>query len=195
QAARLEKTFNINELAPCQEELLNLQRIRRTGGTSCEWLAALNQLYSELGMARIRFIDSDSIPLMDRLAAETVDPVRGPKISVIMPTFAPSSGIRTAIRSLLEQSWQNTELIIVDDASPGRYHDVCKEIEQMDSRILVVHQQEKAGTYVARRSGLAFATGEFVTTHDDDDWSHPNKFEMQTNVMLGHPDVVASTSS
>src|SRR5699024_11997031 len=98
--------------------------------SSCEWLAALNHLYSELGMAMIRFIDSDSIPLMDRLAAETVDPVRGPKISVIMPTFAPSSGIRTAIRSLLEQSWQNLEIIIVDDASPGRYHKLFKEIEQ-----------------------------------------------------------------
>src|SRR5699024_11763536 len=47
--------------------------------------------------------------------------------------------------NLLEQSWQNLEIIIVDDASPGRYHNLFKEIEQLDPRILVVHQKENAG--------------------------------------------------
>src|SRR5699024_963446 len=195
QATHLERAFNINGLAPFQEELLNLQRIRRTGGTTYEWLETLNQLYTELGMARVRFIENDSLSLMDRLAVETVSPVKGPKISVIMPTFSPGSGIRTAIRSLLEQSWQNLEIIIVDDASPGRYHAIFKEIEQLDPRIVVVHQKENAGSYAARNTGLSIATGEFITTHDDDDWSHPNKLETQANVMLSRPDIVASTSA
>lgn len=195
QATRLAKAFNINELAPCQEDLLELQRIRRTDDMPREWLQALNHLYSELGMARVRFVEDSSVPFMDRLALETSEPVTGPKISVIVPTFSPGPGIRTAIRSLLEQSWQNLEIIVVDDASPAEYHNLFKEIKQLDPRISILRQKENAGAYTARNAGLAIATGEFITTHDDDDWSHPNKLEFQVNTMIADPEVVASTSA
>lgn len=195
QAARLAEAFSINETAPCQVELLNLQRIRKTNDTPDEWLQALNQLYADLGMSPVRLLKDESVSLMDRLAVEATDREEGPRITVIMPTFSPGSGIHTAIRSLLEQSWQNLEIIVVDDASPLEFQDLFNEIEQLDSRVRVLHQQENAGAYVARNTGLAAATGEFITTHDDDDWSHPNKLAMQVNEMLEDPGVVATTSA
>src|SRR5699024_4032739 len=109
------------------------------------------------------------------LSSATDETIYGPKVTVIMPTYSPGKGIWTAIRSLLEQTWKNLEIIVVNDASPSRYRSLYSELEQLDSRITVLHQEVNAGAYVARNSGLRFATGEFVTTHDDDDWSHPDK--------------------
>src|SRR5699024_12056646 len=100
-----------------------------------------------------------------------------------------------AIRSLLEQTWKNLEIIVVNDASPSRYRSLYSELEQLDSRITVLHQEVNAGAYVARNSGLRFATGEFVTTHDDDDWSHPDKIAIQVASLLEDQEIIATTSA
>lgn len=195
QSDRLAQTFQINEIATLQEELLTLQRIRRTASSTNEWLDALNALYFDLGMSQVKLNDDDSLPLLDRLTASEVKSLEGPKVSVIMPTFSPGPGIRTAIRGLLEQSWENLEIIVVNDASPDKYASTYEEIARLDPRIRVLHQTENAGAYVARNTGLEVATGEYITTHDDDDWSHPDKIALQVQAMLDDPAVVATTSA
>src|SRR5699024_4125526 len=112
----------------------------------------------------IQILDNDSVPLLDRLTVAEPKRVEGPLISVIMPTFSPGPGIRTAIRSLLDQSWTNLEIIIVNDASPAEHRSIFDELEQLDNRITVVHQAQNAGAYVARNAGLKIATGDFITT-------------------------------
>src|SRR5699024_8889996 len=189
------REFEINSLAPLQEELLEIQRIRQESSSDQDWLDALNELYGSLGMTKVRLSDDTLLPLMDRLMAVPVKKIQGPKVSVIMPTFSPGPGIKTAVRSLLEQTWANFEIIVVDDASPPEFSEIYAEVDQMDPRIRVVHHENNAGAYVARNTGLAVASGEFVTTHDDDDWSHPDKLATQVQSLLEHESAVGVTSA
>lgn len=189
------KEFEINSLAPLQEELLEIQRIRQKSSSDEDWLDALNELYGSLGMTKVRLSDDTLLPLMDRLMAVPSEKMQGPKVSVIMPTFSPGPGIKTAVRSLLQQTWTNFEIIVVDDASPSEFKETYTEVEQMDPRIRVVHHENNAGAYVARNTGLLNATGEFITTHDDDDWSHPDKLATQVQSLLENEMVAGVTSA
>ena len=194
QSDLLAEKYAVNDIAPLQREFLNLQRVRKTSSCISDWTETLNELYAALGLTQIRLLDDETVPYMDRLAASGGEPINGPKVSVIMPTFSPGPAIRTAVRSLLEQTWQNLEVIIVDDASPSEYRHIFDELAHLDPRIRVLHQQKNQGAYVARNAGLDVATGEYVTTADDDDWSHPDKIASQISVMLDAPSVVATTS-
>lgn len=187
--------FSFGELVPLQHELLNIQSIRRTGSSS-DWLIAMNDLYASLDMSQIQITnDDETVPLLDRLKSHASLSLDGPKVSVIMPAFSPGSGIWTALRSILEQTWKNIEVIVVDDASPQEYQDLFSKLEELDPRIQVIRQPENAGAYVARNAGLALATGAYVTTHDDDDWSHPDKIATQVSALERHDSVVATTSA
>ncbi|WP_022871633.1 glycosyltransferase family 2 protein [Yaniella halotolerans] len=194
-AIRFAEKFEIDELAPLQKELLKLQRIGRSEEVLDAWLEALNLFYVALDMSEVALLNDQTVPLLDRLTAKSSRGIDGPKVSVIMPTYSPGPGIKTALRSLLQQSWKNLEIIVVNDASPEAYEETFRAIEVLDPRIQVIHQTDNAGAYVARNTGLAVATGDFVTTHDDDDWSHPDKIATQVNFMRENPSVVATTSA
>lgn len=195
QAELLARNLSIGELAPLQPELLALQRIRKQSPWTVQhWVQELNALYSALDMSKVRLLEDQTLPLLDRLTADGGDPVGGPKVSVIMPTFCPGQGIRTAVRGLLDQTWKNIEIIIVDDASPAEYQRVFTELAQLDSRIRVIHHEQNSGAYVARNTGLEKARGEFITTADDDDWSHPDKVVMQVSSLIEDDHSVACMS-
>lgn len=195
RAELLAREHFLGEIAPLQPELLALQRVRQDSSSSIrDWVQKLNELYSALDMTKVRLLDDETLPLLDRLTADAVNYLDGPKVSVIMPTYCPGHGIQTAIRGLLEQTWQNLEIIIVDDASPTEYQSVFSELAQLDPRIRVLHQERNAGAYVARNAGLAHASGDFITTADDDDWSHPDKIASHVSVMLDDWHIVATMS-
>src|SRR5699024_12212865 len=67
------------------------------------WVESMNELYKGLEMSQIRLSDDQALPLLDRLQANSRDYIAGPKVSIIMPTFSPGPGIRTAIRSRSEE--------------------------------------------------------------------------------------------
>lgn len=196
QSQALAEAYAINETAPLQSELLRLQALRMDSGTPVdEWFAALNKLFASLGMSTLQLVENDSLPIMDRLSASSVAGVEGPKVTVIVPTFSPGYGIRTALRGLLEQTWQNLEIIVVDDASPEQYREIFSDLKQLDPRVRVIHQKYNGGAYVARNVGLRAASGTFITVHDDDDWSHPDKIALQVQPLLDDEALVATTSA
>src|SRR5699024_1118167 len=94
----------------------------------------------------------------------------------------------------LEQTWANLEIIIVDDGSPTEYDSVLNALTKVDERVRIIKQARNYGAYVARNAGLAAATGEFITTHDDDDWSHPDKLAIQATNLIETPGLVANTT-
>lgn len=192
---KLASDFSIGELAPLQDELLNIQKIRRIGASANEWLDAMNDLYDSIQMSPIRLSNDDTLPLLDRLESDASNRVDGPKVSVIMPTYSPGPGIQTAIRSLLEQTWHNIEIIIVDDASPEEFQDRFSALEDLDPRIRLVRQEYNAGAYVARNTGLSLASGEYIMAHDDDDWSHPDKIALQASILAEDENMVATSSA
>ncbi|WP_300319016.1 glycosyltransferase family A protein [Idiomarina sp.] len=109
------------------------------------------------------------------------------KITIIMPIFNAEERIEVAVRSLLNQTWRNIEVIAVDDCSTDRTVEVLQRIASQDDRLKVVQQPQNAGAYPARNRGLKEATGNLVTTHDADDWSHPQKLEQQVLLLREQP--------
>lgn len=92
-----------------------------------------------------------------------------PLVSVIVPIYRIEDYLPKCIDSLLNQSFSNFELILVDDGSPDNCPDICDEYAQKDSRIKVIHK-ENGGLLSARKAGLENARGKYVANVDGDDW-------------------------
>lgn len=94
------------------------------------------------------------------------------KVSVIIPMYNSEAFISRCVRSVLNQSYENLEVIIVDDGSADRSSDVCRELAGEDSRIRFC-RQENGGVSRARNHGLEIASGDYVFFLDSDDAVHP----------------------
>lgn len=99
-----------------------------------------------------------------------------PLISVIIPTCNRAHVIEKAVRSVLEQTFADFELLIIDDGSSDNTQQVLEALQ--DERIRYVYQ-ENAGACAARNHGIALAQGEYIAFHDSDDLWYPNKLEKQ----------------
>lgn len=109
-----------------------------------------------------------------------------PLVSLVMPAFNADRYIMEAVNSVVSQSLDNWELIIVNDGSTDSTRVLLEQID--DVRIHVKHQ-ENQGVSAARNAGLAVANGEFITFLDADDFLPPRSLEVRTNYLLEHPDV------
>lgn len=97
------------------------------------------------------------------------------KLSVILTVYNSEKFLRKTIESILNQTYKNFELIIVNDGSTDSSENIIKSFE--DARIKYIFQ-ENTGVADARNKGLDFAKGDFITFHDSDDLSVPNRFEL-----------------
>jgi hypothetical protein len=126
--------------------------------------------------------------------AEPGAAVQGPLVSVLMTTFRTGGRASVAIESLLNQTYRNLEIIVVDDASCDGTPDLVADWARRDARVRLLRLPINGGTYLAKTMGLQLARGEFVTCHDSDDWSHPMKIERQVLPLLKDSALVATTS-
>lgn len=109
-------------------------------------------------------------------AEEPTTPNCKPKVSVILPVYNVGKYLRQSLDSLINQTLKEIEIICVDDGSVDDSYDILEEYKQKDSRIKVIHKENK-GTGAARNDGLRLATGECIGFVDPDDWVKPNMFE------------------
>ena len=100
-------------------------------------------------------------------------------ISVIIPMYNREKTIIDAIKSVLNQSYSDFEVIVVDDGSTDNSANIVKNIN--DNRVKYYYQ-ENAGACAARNYGIELAEGEFIAFHDSDDIWHEDKLEKQLNV-------------
>ncbi|WP_053354015.1 glycosyltransferase family 2 protein [Leucobacter musarum] len=114
-----------------------------------------------------------------------------PTVTVVVPTFNPDVGLIATIESLVRQSWQRLEILIVDDTSTEGIAYIAAAAE-LDDRIRVIRMPENGGAYAARNAGFAEARGEYVTVLDADDLSHPRRIELQVVPLMDHPEAVAT---
>lgn len=157
-------------------------------------LSCINEMFTRLGYQPIGKRHRD-LPLSIRnirstsakCASDIPREGQHEKVSIIMPVYAAEGCIEVAIRSLLEQTWQNLEIIAVDDCSPDDTLSVLNRLASEDARVKVVQQTINQGAYPARNRGLREATGDYITTHDADDWSHPQKIEQQITLLRKTP--------
>jgi len=108
-------------------------------------------------------------------------------ISIIVPIYRVEKYLRRCIDSILDQTFKDFELFLVDDGSPDKCGAICDEYAQRDSRIKVIHK-ENGGLSSARNVALDVATGDYVMFVDSDDWVEPD-FCMQALKMIDEQNV------
>ncbi|MDN6731725.1 MAG: glycosyltransferase family 2 protein, partial [Atopostipes suicloacalis] len=105
------------------------------------------------------------------------------KVSVIMPTYNAIETIEKAVQSLLYQSYQNFEIIIVDDQSKDGTMGLLKLLKKSDSRIQVYQNEKNRKSAYTRNRAIQMSTGEYVMQLDDDDYCDSKRMEKQVNFL------------
>ncbi len=109
-----------------------------------------------------------------------------PMVSVVVPAYNAEKTIESALNSILEQTFQDFEVIVVDDGSKDGTPRVVREME--DSRIRLF-EQENQGAAVARNRGIEESRGELIAFLDDDDLWYPEKLEKSVRVLQQAPEI------
>lgn len=107
----------------------------------------------------------------------------GSKISVIVPVYKVEPYIHRCIDSIINQSYKNLEIILVNDGSPDNSGVICDEYAVKDNRIIVLHKENK-GSSCARNAGLDIASGEYIAYVDSDDHIDRSMLEIMMGYML-----------
>ena len=106
-----------------------------------------------------------------------------PLISVIIPVYNKEKTIEKCVDSVLRQQHPNIEIILVDDGSQDSSYELCVRLSNTHSNVTVLHQENK-GVSAARNIGLKYATGEYISFVDSDDWIH----ESMLSILLENTD-------
>lgn len=99
-----------------------------------------------------------------------------PKISVIVPVYKAEAYLHRCVNSLLTQTFQDFEILLIDDGSPDNSGKICDDYVKKDSRVRVIHK-ENGGVSSARQCGIDNSLGEYTIHADPDDWVEPNMLE------------------
>jgi glycosyltransferase involved in cell wall biosynthesis len=152
-----------------------------------QYMEAMSRPLLASGLVGIRQKDLSRPLALDNIAPASPPPIpesMPAKVSVLMAVFNGADNVEPVIRSILEQSWHNLELVIADDASTDNSWEIITQLAQEDNRIIPIRQEVNGGAYVARNAALEKATGDFVVVNDADDWAHPQKIEAQVRHLL-----------
>ena len=103
------------------------------------------------------------------------------KVSIIVPVYKVENVLERCIKSLINQTLKEIEIILVDDKSPDKSPKICDEYAKKDSRIKVIHKEHNEGAGYARNSGLRIATGEYIGFVDSDDYISKDYYEKLYN--------------
>lgn len=98
-------------------------------------------------------------------------------VSIIIPVYNTKEYLPRCLDSIVQQTYEDWELILVDDESTDGSVQICESYARKDSRIQIVHQKN-AGPAAARQNGLSYAKGEWITFADSDDWAAENLLEV-----------------
>lgn len=122
------------------------------------------------------------------------NPSNNPLVSVIMPAYNAGKYVRQAIESILNQTYKRFEFIIVDDASTDLTFNIIKDFKKKDKRIILIQNKANLGVTKSLNKGLESARGKYIIRMDADDWSYPERFRLQIDLMETHPNIVVSGS-
>ncbi|MGE0742046.1 MAG: FkbM family methyltransferase [Hyphomonadaceae bacterium] len=160
-------------------------------------LALINDVYARFELAPVRKADAGKRLAVDNLIADALAPAENATalVSIIMPLFNAAATIGFALDGLLAQTWRNIEIIAVDDASSDETFAILEAYAQRDKRVRPMRQSQNQGAYAARNLGLTAAKGAFITVHDANDWSHPQKIERQARHLIANENFIGNHSN
>ena len=110
-------------------------------------------------------------------------------ISIIMPAYNAGNTISESIQSVLDQTYQNFELIVVNDCSSDNTKEIVENFIKSDDRIRLIDKKVNQGVASARNAGLDHARGEFIAFLDSDDKWQETKLEKQLDIFTKHTDI------
>lgn len=115
-----------------------------------------------------------------------------PYLSIIVPVYNVKNYLERSIYSILAQTFQDFELILIDDGSTDGSGTLCDSYAVKDPRIQVLHQENKGQSY-ARNIGIKIARGKYITFVDSDDWLEPEMYQLMfASIEKNNADIVIS---
>jgi len=159
-------------------------------------LKLLNEYLAFFDLSPLKLLSDTTYLNVNTLDSSNVQHTETKKlVSVIMTCYNSSKSIEKSVISILNQTYVNLELIVVDDASSDATVNIVQNIASRDFRVKVIQLKKNVGTYVAKNLALTFAKGDYVMCHDSDDYSHPLKIELQVKPLIDNDDLVATISN
>ena len=104
-----------------------------------------------------------------------------PLVSVIIPVYGTEEYLDECLRSIVNQTYKNLQIIIVNDASPGNANEILENYLNEDSRIKVICHEENKGLFQTRLTGYRYAKGEYIASIDSDDYVNLDYFRILVN--------------
>ncbi len=111
-----------------------------------------------------------------------------PSISVILPFYNAEKTLKSALQSISEQTFRDFECLLINNNSTDLSVEIAQKFCNEDSRFSILHEA-KQGVVHAHNKGLSAAKGKYLIRMDADDWSFPNRLQMQFDFMEKHPEV------
>ena len=113
-----------------------------------------------------------------------------PMFSIIIPAYNSQDYLEKGVKSVINQTYDNLEIVLVDDGSKDNTLKICNKFAEIDNRVKVIHQ-ENGGHTSARNTGLLNSTGEYVIFLDSDDWLDIDALEIfYKDICNKHPDII-----
>ena len=152
--------------------------------TDSSWLDAMNRWTNARGLPKLGLEEGEK-PRFHRIVFPASEKAPAPHlVTVIMPCYNAEETVERSVRSILDQSWQNIELIAVNDASTDDTGSILDEMAKSEPRLKVLHNRINVGPYVSKNLALMQAQGNYITGHDADDIALPNRISMQMGPIL-----------
>lgn len=113
--------------------------------------------------------------------------MKSPRVTVLMPLYNGEKYVKKAIDSILNQTYKNFELLLIDDCSTDGTMEIVNRI--VDDRIRIIHNKQNCGIAYSRNVGLDNALGDYIALMDDDDISVQNRLELQVDFLDSNPNI------
>lgn len=107
------------------------------------------------------------------------------KVSIIVPIYHVAPYLEQCVSSLLNQTYTNIEIILVDDGGDDECPDMCRVYAQKDDRVVYIRKENEGQSY-ARKSGLEISKGDLIMYVDGDDWIEPQTVQVAVDALVGH---------
>lgn len=159
-------------------------------------LDAINKIYQN-NICELSLIDPKHPVSIDNLQGAITPKkyLEGSRVTAIISAYNSARFITTAITGLLNQTWSNLEILVVDDGSTDDTSDVVNRLCANHNNIKLFTLSKNCGAYAARNFALKHATGDFIVNHDSDDWSHPQRIQLQVEYLTANPRVLGVMTS
>lgn len=158
-------------------------------GDAYKWFFYLNLYLESFKLLPISEVGND-VNILNRIKTDSFVSTKSDiLVTILMPAWNAESSIKMAAESILNQTWDNIELIIIDDASEDSTWDIISEIAKKDKRVKLLRNSENLGPYVSKNRGARIAKGDYITGHDSDDWAHPQRIEIQTRYLIDNDEL------